>query len=76
MKFQVTLYKGVTDEEKWLNLMRVRLQIRRLWVQPPLGWRHSFVEIDHEIFPAVILSPADSIRAVVSFWQKNVLNTG
>ena len=37
---------------------------------PCRGRQHSFVEIDHEIF-----SP-DSRRAVVSFWQKNVHNTG
>ena len=36
--------------------------------------QHSFVEIDHEIFSTVILSMpfADSRRAVVSFWRKNV----
>ena len=33
---------------------------------PRLVWQHSFVEIDHEIFSA------DSRRAVVSLWQKNV----
>ena len=36
--------------------MHVRLVIRRLWVQPPPGRQHSFVEIDHEIFSTVILS--------------------
>ena len=36
----------------------------------------SFVEIDHEIFSAVILSSTDLRKAVVSFWQKNVHNTG
>ena len=41
------------------------------------GGQHSFVEIDHEIFSMVILSlPADTRRAVVSFWRKNVHNTG
>ena len=35
--------------------------------------QHSFVEIDHEIFSTVILFPsADSRRAVVNFWRKNV----
>ena len=42
---------------------------------PRRGRQHSFVEIDHEIFSTVILS-ADSRRAVVSFWRKNVHNTG
>ena len=36
--------------------MRVRLVIRRLQVQPLPGWQHSFMEMDHEIFSAVILS--------------------
>ena len=44
---------------------------------PLRGRQHSFVEIDHEIFSTVILSlSADSRRAVVSFWRKNVHNTG
>ena len=30
--------------------------IRRLLVQSPLSWQHSFVDIDHEIFSMVILS--------------------
>ena len=31
------------------------------------------MKIDHEIFSKVIISfPADSRRAIVSFWQKNV----
>ena len=36
--------------------MRVRLVIRRLRFQSLPGWQHSFIEIDHEIFPVVILS--------------------
>ena len=34
----------------------VRLETRRLRVQPRRGRQHSFVEIDHEIFSTVILS--------------------
>ena len=34
----------------------VRLETRRLRVQPCRGRQHSFVEIDHEIFFTVILS--------------------
>ena len=34
----------------------VRLETRRLRVQSQPRWRHSFVEIDHEIFSTVILS--------------------
>ena len=40
---------------------------------PRRGRQHFFVEIDHEIFS---LPSTDSRRAVVSFWQKNVHNTG
>ena len=36
--------------------MCVQLVIRRLRVRTPPGRQHSFVEIDHEIFSAVILS--------------------
>ena len=44
---------------------------------PSQGRQHSFMEIDHEIFSTVFsLSSADSRRAVVSFWRKNVHNTG
>ena len=38
-----------------------------------------FVEIDHKVISMVILSlqqTADSRRAVFSFWQNNVHNTG
>ena len=38
--------------------------------------QNSFVEMDHEIFSTVILPFTDSRRAVVSFWRKNVHNTG
>ena len=34
------------------------------------------VEIDHEIFSTVILSLPLIQEAVISFWQKNVHNTG
>ena len=30
----------------------VQLETRRSRVQPPRGRQHSFVEIDHEIFPS------------------------
>ena len=44
----------------------VRLETKRSRVQPHRVRQHSFVEIDHEIFSTVILSPP------LSFWQKNV----
>ena len=44
---------------------------------PPLGRQHYFVEIDHEIYYYCHSLPSvDSRRAVVSFWRKNVHNTG
>ena len=44
---------------------------------PRRGRQHSFVKIDHEIFfYGHSLPSADSRRAVVSFWRKNVHNTG
>ena len=43
----------------------------------PPGRQHSFVEIDHDIFPTVTLSlPLIQKKAVVSFWRKNVYNIG
>ena len=37
------------------------------WVQ-----QYSFMEMDHEIFSSHSPPSADSSRAVVSFWRKNV----
>ena len=39
-----------------VGCMSAWLVIRRLWGPPLLGWQHSFVKIDHEIFSMVILS--------------------
>ena len=43
---------------------------------PHQGRQHSFVEIDHELFSTVILSLPLIHDRVVSFWQKNMHNTG
>ena len=44
---------------------------------PRRGRQHSFVEVDNEIFSMVILYlPLIHKRPVVSFWRKNVHNTG
>ena len=44
---------------------------------PSRGRQHSSVEIDHEnIFYGHSPPSADSRRAVVSFWRKNVHNSG
>ena len=55
-----------------------RLETRRSWVQPPprcfgniLSWR-----LIMKYFYVHSLPSADSRRAVVSFWRKNVHNTG
>ena len=42
---------------------------------PRQGRQHSFMEIDREIFSMVILSLL-LIQKVVSYWRKNVHNTG
>ena len=39
----------------WLSWMHIQLVIRRLWVQPPPGGQHSFVEINREIYSKVFL---------------------
>ena len=50
---------------------------QEVMVLTPAGSATFFLEINHEIFSKVILSPfANSRMAVVSFWWKNVLNTG
>ena len=54
----------------------VRLETRRSRVQPLLRSATFFHGDDHEIFYGHSLPSADSRRAVVSFWRKNVHNTG
>ena len=55
----------------------VRLETRRLRVQPPLRSATFFRgDWSWNIFYGHSLTSADSRRAVVSFWQKNVHNTG
>ena len=56
--------------------LNVRLVIRRLRVRPSPRRKHSVVECDHEVLSTVIPPSADSKKAVVSFWQKNVHYTG
>ena len=56
--------------------MLVRRVISRLRVRPPPG-RHSFVEIDHEIFSAVILYlPLIQKGQLSVSGERNVHNTG
>ena len=62
---------------RWLSWMHIWLVIRRLRVPPPPGQHHSFVEIwSWNIFYSHSLPSLVSRWAVVSFWQKNVHNTG
>ena len=64
---------NITCQSLWLS-----------WIRSPTGDEEvagstpaEVGEIDSEIFSTVILSlPLISRRAVVSFWQKNVHNTG
>ena len=70
---------------RWLRVRRYRVGIilsLRLSMRfsmvilslPMIQW--SFFRVDHEIFYGHSLPSADSRRAVVSFWRKNVHNTG
>ena len=62
--------------DRWLKWMRVRLVIRKLRVRSPPSRQRSFVVFGHDFISTVIPLPyADSVRAVVSFWRKNVHNT-
>ena len=69
-------FTTVNRRPRWLSWMRVCLETRRSRVQPPprLG---SFFRGDWSwnIFYGHSLPSADSKRAVVSFWRKNVHNT-
>ena len=66
----------------WISTFVTQLDAPSDWrpggrrFNPRRGRQHSFMEIDHKIFSTVILSLPDSRRAVVSFWRKNVHNTG
>ena len=55
----------------------VRLETRRSWVQPPPRSATFFHgDWSWNIFYGHSLPSADSRRTVVSFWRKNVHNTG
>ena len=61
---------------RWLSWMRVRLETRRSRVRPPPRSATFFRgDWSWNIFYGHSLPSADSRRAVVSFWRKNVHNT-
>ena len=62
---------------RWRSWMRVRLETRRSRVRPPPRSATFFRgDWSWNIFYGHSLPSADSRRAVVSFWRKNVHNTG
>ena len=62
---------------RWRSWMRVRLATRRSRVRPPPRSATFFHgDWSWNIFYGHFLPSADSRRAVVSFWRKNVHNTG
>ena len=40
-------FNDLVSRPRWLSWMHIGLVIRRLWVRPPLGLQHSFMETDH-----------------------------
>ena len=62
---------------RWLSWMRVRLETRRSRVRlPPRSATFFRGDLSWNIFYGHSLPFADSRRTVVSFWRKNVHNTG
>ena len=62
---------------RWLSWMPVRLETRRSQVwSPPRSATFFHGDWSWNIFYGHSLPSADSRRAVVSFWRKNVHNTG
>ena len=62
---------------RWRSWMRVRLETGRSRVRPPPRSATFFRgDWSWNIFYGHSLPSADSRRAVVSFWRKNVHNTG
>ena len=61
----------------WLSWIRVRLEIRRLWVRhPPRSAAFFRGDWSWNNFYGHSLPSADSRRASVSFWQKYAHSTG
>ena len=71
------LYHMWVSRPWWHRLMLIILVSKRMWVGPSPVLQHSFMEIwSWNIFYGHSLPSADSRRAVISFWQKNVHITG
>ena len=73
--WQATRAQLLLGWPQWLSWMRVWLETRRSWVQPP-PWLATFFRGDWSwnIFYCHSLPSADSRWAVVSFWRKNAHN--
>ena len=67
----------ISGRPRWLSLMHVWLVIRRLQVWPPPGMATFFHGYwSWNTLCGHSLPSADSRRVFVSFWQKNVHNSG
>ena len=76
-KMPVKPHHMFTCRPRWRSWMRVRLETRRSRVRPPPRSATFFRgDWSWNIFYGHSLPSADSRRAVVSFWRKNVHNTG
>ena len=74
---RASLSKYCSCRPRWLSWMRIRLETRRSRVRPPPRSATFFHgDWSWNIFYGHSLPSADSRRAVVSFWRKNVHNTG
>ena len=70
-------YSAIICRPRWRSWMRVRLETRRSRVRPPPRSATFFRgDWSWNIFYGHSLPSADSRKAVVSFWWKNVHNTG
>ena len=73
----VIIIRFLFHRPRWLSWMRVRLETWRSRVPPPPRSATFFRgDWSWNIFYGHSLPSADSRRAVVSFWRKNVHNTG
>ena len=63
----------------WKTAQTARMHVQlviRFWGRPSLGWQHSFVGIDHEIFSTVNLAHQQIQEGTSVSGEKNVHDTG